>query len=127
MARVTGMVEPSVTLAQPSSQTINTDYAYNAKGQATREVDPLGVVTAYKYDTYGLLRTKIVDEGGVELLTEYLYDAAGNVTEQISPEGDKSWYYWDKTALLTKAVRVVDNADTSKQYAISLYYDNSKF
>jgi len=117
---------PAVNLGQSEAQIVRTTYEYNAAGLTTREVNPNGVVTAMLYDGNGYLTKRIVDVGGLALTTETKYDAFGNVTERVSPESAKQTYYYDGGRLLTKEVRILDNDDPSKQYAISYWYDASE-
>ena len=100
-------------------------FVYNAYGQVSRHTLPGGAYNRSMYDSNGYLTKRIADEGGLDITEQVQYDAVGNVTEVISPESNKTWYYYDRGSVLTKKVLILDNADTSKQYATTYWYNAS--
>jgi RHS repeat-associated protein len=71
---------------------VATQYGWNTHNQMTSQADPLGVVTAFGYDTNGnqtsATQNYVAGQPATEsqnVTTSYTYDAAGNVTSEIAP------------------------------------------
>ncbi|MBT2456853.1 RHS repeat-associated core domain-containing protein [Streptomyces sp. ISL-86] len=76
----------------PSFLPIRTTYSYNRDDQLTDQIDPLGRMTSFEYDTAGRLRrTVLADLTG----DAYGYDRAGNVTSYRDRNGIRRDLTWD--------------------------------
>ncbi|MEM1061878.1 MAG: hypothetical protein AAGJ97_06060, partial [Planctomycetota bacterium] len=93
-----------------------TSYEYDAAGNTTAVVDPLGRRTEFTYDDVGrvLSTLQIVglddrDPGNAETddpLTQFVYDARGNLLETTDPLGRRTTYQYDAMDRLVKTVEV---------------------
>jgi len=100
-----GIDQPAV-----GGQTPHWTYAYNSLGQKTSEMDPVGKVTSYAYNTSDATLASVTEDSGpsrLNLLTQYGYDVFGNVTSVTDPKGNVSTVTYDakrrKTAELGPA------------------------
>ncbi|MCC6574393.1 MAG: hypothetical protein IT462_11440 [Planctomycetes bacterium] len=80
---------PSVTLGQPSAQTIETRTTYNLYGQPVSSVDAEGNVTHYRYYSGsghdGFLYQSVSAYGVLDITSEFEYDNVGNLVASWSP------------------------------------------
>jgi len=74
---------------------------YDARGNLTRQQDPLGGVTTWEYKNtnYPDFETAIVDPRGNR--TTYTYDARGNLLQAIYPLGKRTTYTYDEHDRIT--------------------------
>ena len=102
-------------------------YDYNAWGQVTRAVDPVGRETRYTYAANGIDLTRVaqVTPGGEQTLAEitwnnhhrpltvrdaagqlttYAYNAAGQLLTRVNPLGEVTAYEYDALGQLTREV-----------------------
>ena len=87
LGRLTKVTNPAYAAAGLTHQ-------YNALGQITRTVDPLGKATSYVFDGYGNLATK-TDPRNISTYT--YYDTHGNMTRSVDGRGNSVNYYYTDT------------------------------
>ena len=73
-------------------------YTYDSIGQMVSETDPTGVTTKYTYDAAGQKASKSV--AGIE--HHYDYDATGNLVSITDPNGHTTLYNYDGNNRLTR-------------------------
>jgi RHS repeat-associated protein len=83
-----------------ASNWIQTDFAYDPKGQLASETRYLGtrsIVTSYEYDNAGRISiiTKPID-ANTTVETEYEYDVAGRKTKEINALDKETTYQYDE-------------------------------
>jgi YD repeat-containing protein len=73
-----------------------TTYQYNAQGQQSEVIDPLGNVTSYEYDSLGrLIQTGYTPVNGVATTSSETYDSAGNKASETDQLGRTTDYKYD--------------------------------
>lgn len=122
IAQSTGGVttSPSVTarlVDSGGSTTTQVSFAsYNANGQITQSIDPLGRTTNYTYDTNGidLLTVKQVNGGGQDTLSTMTYNSA-HLPLTVTDASDRTttMTYNTQGQLLTRAVVVGGSTQTT--------------
>jgi len=73
-------------------------FTYDAHGRVLTATDPLGVTTAYTYDSFENLIARVADSGGTGHLnatTRYGYDALGNRLSRTDPNGNTTVMGYD--------------------------------
>jgi len=81
---------------QVNSQTPQTLFTYNSRGQVETITDPEGMIKGYTYDpSTGDLLSTTVDQGGLSLTTQMAYDPVGNVTGKTDPRGNTTSFQYD--------------------------------
>lgn len=88
-----------------------TTYAYDAAGNLTKEISPLGHTTTYTYDGEGNVLTRTDESGKV---TTYEYDALGQLLSRTDADGTAAYTY-DPEGNLTAA--------TNQNGTVSFTYD----
>jgi YD repeat-containing protein len=80
----------TVSLGQPSAQTITSRTTYDEYGRVVTQTDPVGNVTQYVYyttgDNNGYLKNAINSAGDLNLKSEYEYNKAGFMTASYPPK-----------------------------------------
>jgi RHS repeat-associated protein len=82
---------------------VTTYETYNASGQATKIINPDGVITELEYHPRGWVTKVLVHIGDINFarVTEYDYDAVGQVTRMQLPTGAELQYEYDDARRLT--------------------------
>ncbi len=70
------MARMSEAYSQPT-ETVETQYAYNIRGDLIQETTPTGLIVSYAYDGNGNLTGKTDEQG---FMTQFTYDVANNQT-----------------------------------------------
>ncbi len=73
-------------------------FTYDAHGRLLAATDPLGIVTAFAYDSLENLVMRIADSGGsghLNVATLLSYDALGNVVARTDPNGNSATMSYD--------------------------------
>ena len=106
-------------------------YAYDAEGNVTQKVDPLGAETHLFYDADGFATRKVADATGLALASYLLYDANHRLTGDVdalsqttvyaydgfrktkvtSPGGVVGEFYYNVDGLVTKQVRAAGTSE----------------
>ncbi|MDD2336378.1 MAG: hypothetical protein PHD01_07350, partial [Geobacteraceae bacterium] len=92
----------------------NTLYEYDAKGNMTKIISPLGQATTFSYDSNGNLAT-ITDPSGAQ--TTVTYDASGNVITLTDAKGAVSRFEYNTNNQL---VKMTDPLGDTTTYAYDL-------
>jgi RHS repeat-associated protein len=82
----------------PAHFNATTRFAYDAHGRVLAATDPLGIVTAFAYDSFENLVMRIADSGGsgrLNITTLLGYDALGNVVARTDPNGNTATMNYD--------------------------------
>lgn len=91
----------STTNYNPVDQTsmaITWNYTYDANGNLTQSIDPLGHYTVYEYNLFNEMtykRVKNTDNVTDYAVTHYVYDTFGNLTTTYAPNLDKVVYLYN--------------------------------
>jgi RHS repeat-associated protein len=88
--KLTEMGQPEVVERPVGAETQKTEYKYDAYGEITEVIDPLGHKTKYAYDAHGNRESEIDAEGDER---KWAYNEDSQETEETSPRG-----YVTKTA-----------------------------
>jgi RHS repeat-associated protein len=84
-------------------------YSYDADGNVTEIVDPLGGRTQFTYDAAGNLLTKTDPNGA---LTQNTYDGANNRTQRVDPNGQAWTWTYDAQGNVRTAADPLGNTTT---------------
>lgn len=109
--------------------TLDTTYAYNARGQQTSMTSPGGIVTAYEYTTTNAISsylTKVVmDSGASKLNLSKLYgrDTYGNETSMADQDGKTTTYAYD---LLQRVTKITNPAGHETKYGYDAKHNLTK-
>ena len=96
--------------------------AYDAAGNATRQVDIQGYTTLSTYDD-GELVTQAIDLGATQVNYQtFAYDSNGNVTSQLDNDGNITSSTYNGEGLL--ATQTITNGATVLEYETMLYDAN---
>jgi len=85
---LTTLVQPVVTLGQPTNQTAQTLYQRTARGEISQITRPSGLVITYTRQAgTGYVLSETVDPSGVASTTTWTVDAAGRALTETDPLG----------------------------------------
>jgi RHS repeat-associated protein len=87
-------------------------YHYNANGQVTKEVDPIGAVTETTFDLEGRIAVQKFPAGG---FLNLVYDALGNISAIIDGLGHKTEYKYNDLHLAVER-KAADGSTRSFTY-----------
>jgi RHS repeat-associated protein len=85
-----------------------TNYIYNSTDQIQQIVDPVGLITTFKYS--GNRVTSVVDPAGRS--TVFSYDAQGDLLSVTDPDGTQNRYGYDGKHLLSSSIDKVGQIRT---------------
>ncbi|WP_197046841.1 deaminase domain-containing protein [Paucibacter sp. KBW04] len=74
---------------------LKTQYEFDGMGQQVRITDARQIVTKLDYDLNGQLKSRTVDEGGLNLVTRYSYDGLGRTLGVTDPNQVLTKYTYD--------------------------------